>query len=208
MDNFEAALRISYENWIDSIPDDPEPFEHSKKYDKEIQKLCDKMRNDKLHTFTRRTARTLLIAAILLLIATVAFASTVGRDFIIRHFDGFATYSVTDTSNAKDIDDLTLNYIPEGFELTYNKTAPLVINYSYQYDDKWFNISKLIIFTDATFDIDYTYEKEFEKNGIVYHYFNKDNLNTGVIWNNGDFQFILYSNLDENELLKIAENID
>ena len=162
MNNFEAAVELSMNNWVASLPtefDLPEPTEE---YKKNIAKLMDKMRGDRYHRLTRSTARAILIAAIILAIATVTFAATVGREFIVQKFGTYSTYSVVDDSNAKLVADINIGYIPEGFELTYKDDLDTYIGYSYENGNDWVNVYKTLIDASMAFDTEYYNGKKYQ----------------------------------------------
>lgn len=208
MSNFEAAVELSLINWVASLPtefDLPEPTEA---YKKGIAKLMDKMRGDRYHRLTRSTARALLIAAIIIALATVVFAATVGRDFIVQKFDDYSTYDVVDTSGIKNIDNLKIGYIPDGFELTSKYDSGVQFFYIYQNGNEWINVFKAHIDTNVTYDTEYYNEEKIITSSFEGIYYEDNNLNfSGIIWNNGNFIFRIEGNISKEELIKIAKNI-
>lgn len=66
MDVFKEAVILSCENWVNSIELPIEKHVFSKKFEKNMSILFDKMRGDKYHKFTRKTTRFLIAAAIIL----------------------------------------------------------------------------------------------------------------------------------------------
>ena len=82
MTNFEKACLMSCEKWVSSfsVKDD---FVFSKSFDKRMDILTDKMRNNKYHRMSRKTMRVLIVAAIILSFATTAFAIPSTRKYLI-----------------------------------------------------------------------------------------------------------------------------
>ena len=206
MDKFESAARAALFEWADSIPEEFESFEHSEKYDKAIARLFDKMRDGRYHRFTRTTARVILAAAVLLLAATVAFASTVGRDFIIERYKTFASYIVSDRSGSAAVGDLTVNYIPEGFELVEEEKTDLHVHMRYANIDKEFLIQKDDIGLNIDFDSE-TILNEINYNNTTYILFKTSNESVGVIWNANGYLYKATGNLDKEDIFKIATGV-
>ena len=208
MSNFEAAVEMSLNSWVASFPtefDLPEPTEA---YKKDIAKLMDKMRGDRYHKLTRNAARVILIAAIIMAIATATIAATVGRAFIVQKFKDHSTYSVSDTSGVKDVDDIKIGYIPEGFELTYSDNSTTDNGYVYEKDNSWINIRKAEINDETNFE---TEHKNIEKTSINHHdailFENPDSNYFGIIWNDGTFIFTVEGNISKEKLISVAESI-
>ena len=208
MSNFEAAVEMSLNNWVASFPaefDLPQPTE---KYNRGIAKLMDKMRGDRYHKLTRSAARAILIAAIIMAIATIAIAATVGRDFIVQKFHDYSTYSVMDSSGVKDVEDIHIGYIPEGFELEYKNISKTEDAYVFNNKQSWINIKKIIIDTEIKFDTEHSSERII-KIGLFEGVLFKDlEYNySGITFNNGSFIITVEGNIAETELIKIAESI-
>ena len=205
MSNFEKAAALSLQDWVDTLPKETEKYKHTPEYEKAIQKLFDKMRRNKFHKLTRKTARAILIAAILLLIATVALASTVGKDFVIKHFGSYATYEVVNNEKGEKVDGINIGYIPDGFECKYNENSDNISTRIYENNEYFINISKSIISSKDTYDDDYI-KTEIIKGKMNYVVFDDYN-NRGVIWNDGIYLYKVSGNISKEELLKIAQNI-
>lgn len=101
-------------------------------------------------------------------------------------------------SASYEIPELELGYIPDGFSFSGNSTG---ITKAYINGDRHFEILKLLC-------------KQVKRNqdndaviigDIEYSVYEKDN-NVRVIWNKGDYVYLLTGNLSRDELLKIASN--
>ena len=206
MSNFEKAAALSLQDWVDTLPKETEKYEHTPEYEKAIQKLFDKMRRNKFHKLTRKTARAILIAAILLLIATVALASTVGKDFVIKHFGSYATYEVVNNEKGEKVDGINIGYIPEGFEQTDYQQLKDMIVVVYEYNNYHIDISKITIESKESYNLEKINHETIENSGIEYIYY-EDEVNKGIVWNNGEYSYTISGNITKNELLKIAESI-
>ena len=208
MTNFEAAVELSLNNWVKSLPtefDLPEPTEE---YKKNIAKLFDKMRGDRYHKLTRSAVRAILIAAILLALATAVLAATVGREFIIEKFSDFSTYNVVDTSNVKGVDGIEIGYIPQGFECDTTEETDYSVLCIYENNNEWISVYKAKIDSKIEFDTEYNNKEEVKINGVEGVYYKDDSMGcSGIVWNDGNYIYQLESNISKEELIKIAENI-
>lgn len=208
MTNFEAAVELSFNNWVASLPTEFDLPEPTQAYKEGIAKLMDKMRGDRYHKFTRNTARVILIAAILLAIATVTLAATVGREFVVKNFSNFSVYSVVDSSNNKNVEDIEIGYMPDGFELVSKESTKNKCYLNYFNEDKWISVYKTTIETDLAFDTEYKNKENIRINAFDGIYYKDDNLNfSGIVWNNGYYIYKVDGTISKEELLKTAENI-
>ena len=206
MTNFEAAVELSLNNWVASFPTEFDLPKPTQEYEKGIAKLFDKMRGDRYHRFTKNTARIILIAAILLAIATVTLAATVGREFIVQKFSDFSTYSVINNSDVEKVYDIEIGYMPEGFELEKNYITDNYKACGYSNDTKWINIYKTKIDSKIEFDTEYKNKDSVIINGYDGVYYSDASDFNGIVWNNGYFIYRIQGNISKDELIKIAEN--
>ena len=204
MSNFEKAASLDVEKWMASFPDEFPDYEFSDSYIRFRAKLIDKMRGGKYHRLTKKATAIVIIAAILLSMTIVAFAATVGKDFILKHFNGYAEVEVSDVENADYVTNFTISYIPEGFVKTDEDCSKMGYSYTYSNGDLWFNIGKSVI--DGTGS--YTEEsaiKIIEKNNIKY-YLSESVDSKSLIWNNGIFFYDINGNVSLEQLLEIAQS--
>ncbi|MFR5876138.1 MAG: hypothetical protein ACLUFN_06580, partial [Eubacterium sp.] len=118
--NLYKACLAAEEVWFDSMDLIEGEHQFSASFERKMNRLIDKMRNDKYHHLTRRATRAIIIAAVLLAIATTVIASPRTREYIVEKFNNHSTYSVEEGYEGEIEDDLVVGYIPEGFELTYS----------------------------------------------------------------------------------------
>lgn len=205
MNNLGSACQISCDNWVDNF-DDSYDYDFSKTFDAKMQKLIDKMRNDKYHRLTRKTITALIVAAIILSIATTVLAVQNTRKHTVKQFSDYFTYGVSDTANANYIKDFTVGYVPSGFEQTECVSSDACFSQNYSSDEYWFTIDKNHIGVELF--IDNTGEEEIKCiNGIEYLIYHTDSTN-GIIWNEGSYLFVISGNISGEEILKIALNIE
>ena len=115
MSEFEEALWLSAENWTDSFPTDLPKHKFSKKHNKVINDII-YGKQDKKIKLSKGTIKVLLIAAVLLAIATTAFAIPQSREYIVDKFSNHSEYNVVDKKKSKRVKSLNVKYIPAGFE--------------------------------------------------------------------------------------------
>ncbi len=203
------ALQLNLFEEMNLLPTEIAGYSHSQNYEKSIKQLLDRMRGDRLHRFTKRTATVILVAAILFAMVIAGFAATVGREFIVRTFSDHFEYSVTDGKNSKALTDLQINYIPEGFIMDNNvDDMKTVKNKMFLHGDEYFNVEKKSINDTIGFDTDNSKDYVIINN-ITYLYYGDAayNLN-GYIWNNGDYIYYIEGNISKDELLKIAQSVE
>lgn len=206
MTNFEKACLLSCEEWVNTLStiDD---FQFSKSYERKMKKLFNKMRNDKYHRFTTNTVKVLVAAAIIMSIATTAFAIPTTREYIFNHFKNYAVYTVADVDQAEKIEPISVGYLPDGFVQNYEDSALDRNTLGYENGSEWIKIDKYRIDSSVFKDNEYNNYETVQINGVDYICSVNDDGNTEVIWNNGEYVYSIYSSLNTNNLLTIAENL-
>lgn len=208
MNKLTQACILSNEAWIESFPDNIEEFEHSAAYERQIKRLFSKMRGDKYHRLTKNAVRIIVIAAVIASLTITAFAVPAGRDYMIKKFSDHSVYTIADVGKAKDVTDLTVGYIPEGFELIHEEETYKVFFYEYgnNYGDVY-SVYKLKCNFDYSFNSE-VYSFDIWKNAsIEYVICKSDENHINITWNNTEYLFAVTGSLDEDELKKIAISV-
>lgn len=203
MNNFEEACFISCEKWVSSFSDEDD-FAFSKSFDKRMDLLTDKMRNNKYHRMSRKTVRALIVAAIILSFATTALAIPNTRKYIIEQFQDHFSYSVTDVDEIDITEDISIGYVPDGFIKTDEEVSDIGIYNEYCKDELRFIIYKNPI--DVSVNYDNNSYEVIEINNVEY-IISELNNTIVIIWNNGLYTYRVSGNIDKELLLRIAENI-
>lgn len=207
MNNLKDACILQNNSWIQDIPDIlPEP-DYSKKHIRAINRLKNKMRNDRYHRVTANTFRVLVAAAVIFALAVTAFAIPATRDFIIEKFDKYSTVIFSSNEKADSIGTLELGYIPEGFELTENIPSDKMIYRVYTNDADWLVIEKSIENFEIAFDTEEYEYNEIVINSQTYVYYQMSDEVLGLIWKSDGYTYKITTNLDLDETIKISENI-
>lgn len=203
MRKFDEVCLLSCENWVDSFPSEIPKHKFSEQHNEKMEELFRAGPKKSKHKLSGKTIRILLIAAILLAVATTVFAIPSCREFIVKQFSDHSEYQVSDTENAEKVESLELGYIPEGFE----KAEDYGYIYFYKKDDRSFSVEKCELNTDLAYDTEKYDDEKIEINGISAVYFKSDNNYQGIIFNNGEYIFIISGNIEKDELVKIAQNV-
>lgn len=209
MTKFEQACLLAFEDWADDIPDDlPEP-EYSEKHKRWVKKLFNKMRGDRYHRFTTNTVKVMLVAAVLSALLLTAFVIPSSREFIIDKFDIYSTYKLTEDNGNSVNGEITVGYIPEGFEMevsisnskhTYNK---YVLD-----DEQFFTIYKYSSSIKINFDTEYISSEDIQIDNISYiHSVSKSGMHS-IIWTKNDYIYRVDGTLSKEALLDIVVTIN
>lgn len=195
------ACLLSQEDWIQTLRITDEAHTFSKRHQKTMAKMFDRMRKDKYHRLTRTAVRTLIAAAVLLSVATTAIAFA-PKEHSIKRFINHSVYQVIDGAPVKQADALTSS-VPEGFELIDEVQDDYAITQKYTFNDYWITIDRCSIDTEIYFDTESYNSREIQKNGITYILYRTQTTNNAV-WTDGDYTYNISSNLPEEALLDVA----
>ena len=204
MSVFEEALWLSSEDWVDSFPTNIPKHKFSKKHNKIINELIYSENEKVKFKLSKRTIKVLIIAAVLLALASTAFAFPESREFIINKFFNHSQYNVVYNGKVKKVDSLTVNYVPSGFE----KVEDHGYSYVYKNGDKEFVVEKMTIDTSIGYDTEKYDNEIIEINGVDAVYYRSNNVNNGIIFNNANYIFWISGNIEKEELIKIAQNAE
>ena len=201
--NFEQAVALDTQAWLNTLPREVPAYAFSAPYLKFIARLTDKMRCDKYHRFTKKATAFIIIAAILLSLAVITVASTAGKEFIIRHFGGFAQAEIVDTKQADAVTDFALNYIPPGFLKSAEDKSEFGFSYTYENGKQWFSINKSKL--DSQTLISENTGLEVIQSDYQKYYVNRSDEANTMMWNNGKYVYDITGNISVETLLKIAQ---
>lgn len=208
MSKFANACVLSYNEWVATIPEElPEP-EYSKRHIRQVNALKNKMRGDVYHRFTTKTIKVMLVAAVLFAMLLTAFVIPSSREFIIDNLGIYSTYELTEDNGNSVNGEITVGYIPEGFELEdvgeYSKST--YIKYSSS-DDLAFTIVKYSSSIKIDFDTETGDKVDIVIDGTTYTYCSDINNYSTIIWNKNDYVYKVEGSLVLDELIKIAETV-
>lgn len=206
MSNFTKACALSQEAWLDSLPTEFDDYTYSKKYNKEINTLINKMRNDKYHRFTKRTTRLLIVAAVIVSLAVTVIALPNSRSFIVKKFSGYGVM-YNNTYDLNSIENTSVGYIPDGFEYTGNSTDRDTNIKTYLNGRQYINIGKYGLSYSINYDSEYIKAYNIKRNNIVYRVSKNSGNEIMVTWKYRGFTYLINGNISEEEALKIAYTV-
>ena len=209
MRKLDKALRLSNDEWVDSLPDKLEEYQLSDDCQNKMNSILCKSKELKVKAFPKRTLRFILIAAIIasILIASTAIAIPSSRKFLIDKFYDHSVYTVDSTKNRLRQMDLACDYVPDGFtldEIHYDADG-YIIAYEFSSNDNFYSVDKTTDDAVVTFDTEHFDPEEIEINGIAYLYYKSSETFGGLIWNTGGYIYTLGGNISKEELLNIAQ---
>lgn len=204
----QACINTNLE-WIASLPENPPQPEYSEKYLKNINKLLDKMRDDRYHRFTSKTARVILVAAIVMAISTVTvFATTDIGSYILDELQDHAIFQSLFESDEKVDGKIECGYIPEGYEITNEYYNELQCSLLYENaNNSHFTITKMINGEEIGLDNENAQKTVIQSDDKEFIIYEKENGNTQLVWCNADFTYRIDGNISIEKAIKIAENI-
>ena len=208
MNKLARACELSLNDWFATFPEVIPEAERSEKHEKWKRKLFDKMRNDRYHRFTTKTVRVMLVAAVLWALLLTAFVIPSSREFIIDNFDVFSTYKLTESNDNSVNGEITVGYIPEGYELDSSAVQDKHIFYKYvSNDNNELIISKLASSIKVDFDTETGNIENIDISGQTYIFYVDENNYNYLAWNENDYVYQINGTISKDELLKIAETV-
>lgn len=208
MSNFEEVCLLSCENWVNSFPEKIPEHKFSKKHNQKMKELFSGEVKENGTKLSKTTIRIILIAAILLAIATTVLAVPGIRRFVTQRFSDHTEYSVVDISGAQNVISLEVNYIPYGFTKTDEFNSSDLFSFGYEKDNEFFYVDKSRLNTSINFNTENYDSENIKINGWDAVYYISEGENKGVIFNNGKYIFTVSGNIPKEELIKVAQNVE
>ena len=209
MTNLAKACELSLNDWLETFPDIIPEAECSKKHEKWKKNLFNKMRDDHYHRFTTRTIKVMLVAAILCALLLTAFVIPSSREFMLDKFDVYSAYQITEANDNSVSGEISVGYIPEGFDLIETtKNSKFIYNKYMLGNNEFLTIYKQTSSMKVEFDTENYMSEEIIVDGIKYIYC-QGNLNmNNLIWTKNDYVYRISGLLTLEELLKIAKDVE
>lgn len=209
MTPLEEACNISLKRWVDSLPDDIEPYQFSKKHERRMKILFNKMRGGRYHYLTTKTTVVLVAAILIFAMAITAIAIPYTREFIIEKFFDHSTYTVVG-GEYSEIGDIEIGYIPEGFEKVneYSGKTFRISRYMSKNDNEWFDIRITQGIYPTNFDTEKNSEIIIDSSTMQFvNYYDKELKCYGLIWNSSAYTFRIVGSISTETELIIANSI-
>lgn len=208
MNNLSIACEMSLNDWFATFPDVIPEAEKSKKHEKWKKNLFNKMRDDYYHRFTTKTVKIMLVAAVLSVLILTAFVIPSSREFILDKFDTHSTYKLTENNKNSVTGEITVGYIPDGFELESTNSIDKNILYRYENDNGlFFTVFKYSSVMKVDFDTENFETEEIIIDNVKYLYCTGNVGMNSIIWNMNDYVYQIDAPFDRDEILKIAKTV-
>lgn len=153
----------------------------------------------------RKFIKVLLVAAIIiaLLICSV-FAYTI-IEYKIHDYDTYSTVWANIMSKKLD-EPVVVSYVPEGYELVDTYDSKHTSSKSYQKGDLFFIVDKTTV-NAIDVNSEYVATDAISIDGIEYVFYGEKDHGKGIIWLKNNNMYSLTGPLEDDELLKIAQNV-
>ena len=214
----EALIQDCY-NELAELEKTVRPHSFSERFEKNIAKMKRKVfgkeRLKATGVIIRNTAAVVMIVIGLtfgvLLTQPEVYAAV--ENVIKSVFDKFDRYdfSGSDVTVETFNSEMRFRYIPDGYYLSMGNYSPVYVQLIYTNDNDEITFEYAIA-NGTVFSVDNEHKthKTLYYGDIEYHYYesyDEDFTNT-LIWNNKGYAFEIYAHLPQEELVKIAENIE
>ena len=209
MTNLAKACELSLNDWLETFPDVIPEAECSKKHEKWKKNLFNKMRDDHYHRFTTRTIKVMLVAAILCALLLTAFVIPSSRAFMLDNLDHFSRYKVTENNKNSVDGEITVGYIPEGFQLETKDVLEKLVQSKYIANNgDFFTVLKYSSAVEVDFDTENFISEEIIVDDIKYVYCQGDLNMNNLIWTKNDYVYRIDGTLSKDEFIKIANTVN
>lgn len=208
MNVLQQACMLSNESFMSTIPDIvPEP-QYSKKHIRTMNKLLNKMRDNRYHYFTTGTVRVLIAAAIILSLVVSAFAIPSVREYVITKFNTHSVFRAVSTEDSQYVTDLTVGYIPEGFELVEETEDKNVFKYKYSSTpNNWIVVYKTSKNNEIGIDTEKYDLKTITYNNKEYQYYTSIDGVNGVVWYYNNYMYCVNGSVSYEDLLVVVDEV-
>ena len=127
---------------------------------------------------------------------------------IIDNFDIFSRYQLTESNDNSVNGEITVGYIPEGFELESSAIHDKHIYNKYvSSQSDYFTIIKQASSTIVEFDTEKGNVEKVARNGKMYILYEDTVDYICLVWNENDYVYQIHSSISKEELLRIAETV-
>lgn len=208
MNNLQLACKMYNEDWLASLPENPPVVEFSKRHQRKMKKLFDKMRGNSYHHFTRKTMVVMAAAALLMTMSVCAFANPEIRAYVLDELQDHAIFQSLFESEETVDGKIECGYVPDGFEVTfedYTQNAYIIV-YENK-NDLHFTINKVENGDEVGIDNEYTQKSIIQISNAELIIYEKDNGDIRAVWCNANYTYRLDGNISYEEVIQIAENV-
>lgn len=209
----DEAVNVYYEKYLTNEETfDDDNIEFSQEHIKKMNNLFRKVRMKDFVKNSQQVAQKVAVVFIVTFAAINIFTLGVEAyrvkflNNMIEHTDKYTEVSHT-KDNQYNLEQIKLSYIPLDFKIKREEISDSNIYLKFEgTDDKYFSISADKVEGTTQIDTENANVKYIDVNGynVMMIYKNEENI---AYWNDSNFAYSLYGNIDEDEILKIIEEI-
>ena len=208
MNNLAKACELSLNDWLATFPETIPEAEHTPKFEKWKKNLFDKMRGNRYHRFTSKTVKIILVAAILSALLLSAFVFPSSREHFVDNFSIFSRYEMTRDNNNSISGEITVGYIPEGYEFSKSINMGKQITNKYvNADGEIFTVVKNASSMKIEFNTENYTTEEFFVEKIKYTYCAGNMDVDYLLWTKNDYIYRLEGPFTLEEFIEIAKTV-
>lgn len=215
MDNlFEELLRESASLAVKELGEEIEPhpeIEFSKEHQEKMNKLFvrerRKIRARKIGVHASK------IAAVLVLVAVVSGVAVFNVDALrIRFLNMFTDTQPTNTEisfregNSYSVGNVTIGFVPEGFEVENEKSTESMSYLKFRYDEDYFEIDIRNSYNNISIDTENAEAEKIEVNGLEILYSKKED-STFLSCHMNEKVINISGNIDDGLMIEIIKDI-
>lgn len=208
----EAASLSAEDMGAEILAENVDDIEFPERHVKNMEKLFARERRKiMLREFAVKLSRA---AAVLVVLAVISGAAIYNVDaWRIKVMNLFSDRHETNTditfidgNTSYVIGDVTLKYIPDGFEVTENRQSKASSRIQFKNKDKYFIVEVNKAINKSSIDSENASFEKITVNGAEGFYSEKDGSNI-LSWQAYDHALNIYGNIDKDMIVTIANNI-
>lgn len=217
---FEYLLNIacSDDSILDEIEDSNEEVifskEHNEKMNELFKKVQIKYNVKKICQYAKRIAIILLVAIVIVGITTFSVEAYRVKfmNYITKFTSNYIKFSneednQDDSSNIDtSVENVVFDYLPEGFKLIRSSKNKVITEIEFEKDNLFIRYDSSNTESNFEFDVENAQVEYTKINNIEYTIIEKDDM-ISIFWISGNKSNYIESNVEKEELIKVAENI-
>ncbi len=208
MNNLKLACIEYNKQWLESLPENPPEFQFSRRHNRKMKVIFDKMRGNRYHYFTRKTMVVMITAAMLFTMSLCAFANPDFRAYILDELSDHAIFQSLFESEENVDGKIDCGYIPDGFEIVQEEYHNNHCAIAFENDQgSYFAIFKIENGDEVGIDNEYTQKSVVHISNAEVIIYEKDNGDIRAVWCNESYTYRIDGNISYEEVVKIAENV-
>ena len=207
----EAELRLARRE-AELAAKEPEHV-FTRGFEKRMDRVCRRMEQGKSPVLSK-TVRTLLIAAVIAALLAAVVGAVMICDYKFNWFSDHVEYNQPEVNTGVEMTPLSVQYVPEGYELTSEENSVINSKISFSNGNEWLDIEKYRAEAEYLADNETADIYEIVQNGVKYTIFRTEPEGEilgmySIFWADRDFIYQIYAseNFSDDELIRIAEGV-